>query len=144
MAHVCWQIWQWYPLVFAVSETYGVDWKVTLSVIQLESGGRADAVSKAGAVGLMQIMPKEMGAAFAGRPSKEELLNPAFNVAYGVKLLKGLLNYYSGDLYSALCAYYMGIAGYNRRGPNHPEALKYINAFRSAWKQLFGDMPCPV
>lgn len=141
---VTWQVWQWYELTKAVCDVYGVDWRVALSVIRLESAGRPDAVSKAGAVGLMQIMPREAGKAFANRPTKRELLEPAYNVAYGVKLLKELLTYYGGDLASALCAYYMGIAGLSSKGLSSPEAQTYLRAFRNAWRDLFGDTECPV
>jgi soluble lytic murein transglycosylase-like protein len=137
-------VWQWAFIAFAVGEHYDVDWRVVLSVICLESGGRADAVSEAGAVGLMQVMPKEAGPAFVDRPPMEELKDPLVNVVYGTRLLKRLLKYYGGDLKQALCAYYMGIGGLANKGLESEPAKKYLNAFRKAWGQLFPGKPCPV
>lgn len=78
-----------------------------------ESGGQPDVISASGAVGLMQVMPKDgiaagfmcvNGPCFASRPSTQELLDPAFNIDYGVKMLAGLLEKY-GNERDALKAY---------------------------------------
>jgi soluble lytic murein transglycosylase-like protein len=64
-----------------------------------ESGGDETAYSVSGAVGLMQVMPRDgiavafeciNGPCFASRPTIEELLEPAFNVEYGSQMLAGL------------------------------------------------------
>lgn len=70
-------------------------------------------MSASGAVGLMQIMPKDgiasgfmcaNGPCFANRPSIEELLNPEFNVEFGVRMLAGLIGKH-GSIRDGLMAY---------------------------------------
>lgn len=137
-------VWQWAFIAMAVGEYYEVDWRTIMAVILLESGGRADAVSKAGAVGLMQVMPKEAGPAFTDRPSGAFLKDPVINIAYGTYLLRNLVKYYNGDLKMALAAYYMGIGGLANKGLESEPARTYLNAFRKAWRSLFPNRPCPI
>jgi hypothetical protein len=84
------------------------------ALIEVESGGTADAVSLSGAVGLMQIMPRDglasqfeciNGPCFANRPSMQELYDPVYNIHYGSNYLRGLINRYDGDTREALNAY---------------------------------------
>jgi soluble lytic murein transglycosylase-like protein len=79
-----------------------------------ESGGAADAYSASGAVGLLQVMPSDgiaagfmcaNGPCFASRPTTQELLDPAFNIDYGVRYLSGLIQRYGGDTREALRSY---------------------------------------
>jgi len=56
------------------------------ALMQIESGGKAGAISKAGAVGLMQVMPREAGPEFAGRPPTKELLDPWLNIMMGASI----------------------------------------------------------
>jgi soluble lytic murein transglycosylase-like protein len=78
-----------------------------------ESAGKPDAYSKSGAVGLMQVMPRDglaskfmcvNGPCFSDRPSMEELFDPEYNVAYGTRMLAELVQHY-GDVRTALKAY---------------------------------------
>lgn len=57
------------------------------------------AYSRSGAVGLMQVMPRDglaakfqcvNGPCFASRPTRAELEDPAFNIEYGTRMLAGL------------------------------------------------------
>ena len=66
------------------------------AVILQESGGDATAYSSSGAVGLMQVMPRDgiaasfeciNGPCFASRPTIEELQDPRFNIEYGTRML---------------------------------------------------------
>jgi hypothetical protein len=70
------------------------------AVILQESGGDEDAISRSGAIGLMQVMPRDgiastfmciNGPCFADRPSSQELLESAYNISYGSCLLAGLI-----------------------------------------------------
>ncbi len=72
------------------------------AVITQESSWDPRAVSRAGAVGLMQLLPAT--AAKVG-VSREELFDPAKNILAGVRLLAVLLRHYTGDVISALTAY---------------------------------------
>ncbi|MFL5379818.1 MAG: lytic transglycosylase domain-containing protein [Myxococcales bacterium] len=71
-------------------------------MISVESGFRPRAVSRAGAKGLMQLMPytaRRVGIREA------DLFDPRQNVLGGVRLFAVLLRYYQGDVVSALVAY---------------------------------------
>jgi soluble lytic murein transglycosylase-like protein len=66
----------------------------------MESGGDPEAYSSSGAVGLMQVMPRDglaadfecaNGPCFASRPTIEELLQPEFNLEYGTHMLASLI-----------------------------------------------------
>jgi hypothetical protein len=104
---------QWCELVIQVAENYDMDANLIAAVMLQESGGNPRAYSKSGAVGLLQVMPKDgiaasftciNGPCFANRPSSEELFDPAFNLQYGVRMLAGLLTRY-GNIRDALKAY---------------------------------------
>lgn len=104
---------QWCNLVATESKEYQLDPILVLSVMTQESGGQPDILSENGAVGLMQIMPRDgyaatfecaNGPCFAKRPSTKELLDPEFNVDYGCKMLAGLIDKYGSER-DALKAY---------------------------------------
>ena len=89
----------WCGLIEQAASKYGVDALLVASVMLQESGGQPEIMSSSGAVGLMQVMPRDgiaadfqciNGPCFASRPSIEELKDPAFNVDYGVRMLAGL------------------------------------------------------
>jgi hypothetical protein len=94
-----------------------------LSVIQVESSFRADAVSSAGAVGLMQLMPATARKVSARNHSRASLQNPFVNLEIGVKYLRSLRERYSG-----LSAYYP-LAAYNL-GPHRLDALRVKPTFK--------------
>jgi len=68
-------------LAAAASKKYGVPFRLLMEVCAYESGYQPDIVSVAGAVGLMQIIPMD------GRPSEEELHDPAINMDEGALIL---------------------------------------------------------
>src|SRR5262249_55056957 len=72
------------------------------AIIQQESRFNAREVSRSGAIGLMQVMP--FNAPRVGIDARD-LWEPSQNILAGVRLLAVLLNYYDGDLISALVAY---------------------------------------
>lgn len=84
------------------------------ALIWHESGGQPHISSHSGAVGLMQIMPRDglaaqficpKGPCFADRPPATDLLDPAYNVRYGAGLLAALVVEQGGDLRAALRLY---------------------------------------
>ena len=103
----------WCGLIEQAASKYGVDALLVASVMLQESGGQPEIMSTSGAVGLMQVMPRDgiaagfqciNGPCFASRPSIEELKDPAFNVDYGVRMLAGLIEKH-GDIREALKSY---------------------------------------
>jgi len=105
--------------------------KLTRAVIQQESGGDPDAMSEAGAVGLMQIMPAtaleyEKTCAMA----HDSLLKPEHNIAVGTCILSLALVRYNGNLVEVLIRYNAGWTWVKkfRDGKKLPdETENYIN-----------------
>lgn len=72
------------PVIRRVAEESGFDWRFVSAIAYAESRFRSDAVSRAGAVGLMQVMPS---VARGFRVPRSEMHDPHTNVALGVGLL---------------------------------------------------------
>lgn len=111
---------QWCAMVEQYSRENGLDPNLVSAIMLRESAGQPDAYSKSGAVGLMQIMPRDgkassfvckNGPCFADRPSMQELFDPEYNIAYGTRMLANLIEHY-GDLREALRAYGPKDVGY--------------------------------
>lgn len=101
------------PLVTPVANTYGISPALIIAVITQESGGNANALSGAGAIGLMQIMPQT--AVYIASQLKlptsqidQELEQPTTNVEMGTWYLSQLLNTFNGNTELALAAYNAG------------------------------------
>ena len=110
----------WCELIEEKAEQYDVDPLLVAAVMLMESGGQPEVISHSGAVGLLQIMPRDglaaafqciNGPCFANRPTIEELKDPEFNVNYGVRMLAGLIQRF-GNLRDALKAYGPGDVDY--------------------------------
>ena len=91
---------QWCVIITEQSIQVGLPADLIAALILQESGGDASAYSGSGAVGLMQVMPRDgiaaefeciNGPCFASRPTIEELQDPEFNVEYGSQMLAGLI-----------------------------------------------------
>ncbi len=98
---------RWELLIVAEACSYGIDPDLVAAVIMVESGGDASAVSRSGAIGLMQVMPYD-AERFPHRPPAETLLDPAFNVEWGVRILAEEIAWANGDVFKGLMAYYGG------------------------------------
>ena len=105
------------------SAQYGVDAALIRSVMQMESSFDALAVSRAGAMGLMQLMPdlaEELGV--------EDPFDPRQNIMGGAKYLRRLLDLYRGNVRLALASYNAGTTSVTQYGgvPPFPETQKYV------------------
>jgi len=87
----------------------GVDSHLLLSLMRQESAFNARAVSSAGALGLMQVMPRT-ARKLEGFFHRKRLLEPDFNLRVGAKYFSSLLERYQGDAELALAAYNAGPA----------------------------------
>jgi hypothetical protein len=115
------EILQWCDLISSYSAQFGLQADLIAALIWQESAGNPSAYSHSGAVGLMQVMPRDglasgfickNGPCFANRPLSSELYDPEFNVKYGTRMLAGLLNK-SGDIREALKNYGPMDVGYS-------------------------------
>jgi soluble lytic murein transglycosylase-like protein len=104
---------KWLEEIEYSADKYGLDPNLIAAVMLQESGGQSTVISTSGAVGLMQIMPRDGIASsficgdnpcFKNRPSINELLDPNYNVDFGSRLLFGLLKT-SGSTRNALKTY---------------------------------------
>jgi soluble lytic murein transglycosylase-like protein len=114
-------------IIQEAAETYGVDSDLIHAVMQAESAFHPYAVSRAGAEGLMQLMPElstEMGVGDA--------FDPRDNIMGGVRYLKRLLDYHDGNLDLALASYNAGPGNVERyRGvPPFRETRNYVKTIK--------------
>lgn len=110
--------------VSAAAERHGLDAKLLHALVTVESAYRADAVSRAGAAGLTQLMP-----ATARDLGVRDRFDPAANVLAGADYLARQLVRF-GDLRLALAAYNAGPERVARLGriPDFAETRAYVQA----------------
>lgn len=86
-----------------------LDPAMVLSLVQVESRFRADVVSSAGAIGLMQVMPDTAGFVARRKLMRQDLKDPFVNLELGMIYLRALKDRYAGeDPYFHFAAYNMG------------------------------------
>jgi len=115
--------------VHAAATASGLAPELVLAVIEVESAFDRFAVSRAGAQGLMQVMPFWKGE--IGRPG-DNLTQNRTNLSYGCRILEFYLEREQGNLRRALAAY-NGSSG-SRRYPDRVEA---------AWRKRWRTAPLP-
>lgn len=91
---------------------YEIPVELVLAVIEVESNYKADAVSVAGAIGIMQVIPEHHKPRM-NRLKCTDLFNPQQNVMVGMDFLAELIEKYNGDRHKALSAYNHGEKGAN-------------------------------
>ncbi len=113
---------------------------LVLAVISVESAGRVDAVSSAGATGLMQLMP-----ATATRFGVTDSTDGAQNIKGGVAYLEWLLNHFDNDPLLALAGYNAGEGNVRRYEgiPPFPETRAYVPKVLAAWQVAKGLCQTP-
>lgn len=124
----------------SASEKYNLNPHLLAALIWWESGGNSLAYSEDGAVGLMQVMPRNglaasamciNGPCFADRPTIKELEVPEFNINYGsgylvFRITKG------GSLRN-------GLMGYGPEGVGYSYADKILGLYELVKKQAFDE-----
>ena len=103
---------------------------LALAVIAVESAGQADAVSSAGAQGLMQLIP-----ATADRFGVSDAFDTTQNIRGGVQYLDWLMGHFDNDVVLALAGYNAGEGAVHRNGgvPPFAETRDYVPKVLAAW-----------
>lgn len=123
------------PLVHRAADAHRVDAGLLAGIATVESRWRPDARSRAGARGLMQIMPS------TGRRLRcGDLFDPETNLRCGARLLRRLLDRYDDHVDYALAAYALGAgkvdrAFARRAEPPRQPFIRRVKAARRAWLQ---------
>jgi len=115
---------QYNDLIESISRTEGLDPYLVKCIIKVESNFKADAVSVAGAMGLMQIMQE-----IARYYNVKDPLDPKENLTAGTKHLKSLLNYFKNDVTLAVAAYHAGLGRVKKemKIPPIQSTVDYVN-----------------
>jgi hypothetical protein len=110
-------------MVDDAAERHHVDANLVRAVIAQESGWNERAISRKGAVGLMQLIP-ETGQKYGAR----NLFDPAQNIDAGTSYLRSLLDRYNGDINMTLAAYNAGENAVEKFGgvPAYAETQNYV------------------
>ena len=117
-------------VVHEVAERHSVDPALVSAVISTESGWNPFAVSRKGAVGLMQLVPGTAERFGVGNP-----FDPVQNIEGGTMYLKSLLHRYNGNLEKSLAAYNAGEHAVDLSGgvPRNWETQRYVRKVTDAY-----------
>ncbi|MCU0243246.1 MAG: lytic transglycosylase domain-containing protein [Acidobacteria bacterium] len=120
------------PVIKRIAEKHRIDQELVHVVIRAESNYDAFAVSSAGALGLMQLMPDT-----ARQYGVANVFDPAQNIEGGVRYLKDLVRLYNGQTKLVLAAYNAGQSAVSRyKGiPPYPETKSYIAGIMRSYKK---------
>jgi soluble lytic murein transglycosylase len=131
--------------------TTRIDPYLIAALIRMESRFQTNAISKAGAIGLMQLLPEtaERTATQAGlgRVTRGDLFNPATNIRLGILYLAQRVKDFDGDWFPAICSYNGGVGPvrqwWGNKPPDQPldefiENIPYLET-RLYIKQILGD-----
>jgi soluble lytic murein transglycosylase-like protein len=120
------------PIIEEAARTHGVDPRLVAAVARRESAWNGKAVSRAGACGLMQLMP-----ATARYLGVRDVFDARENIFGGARYLRTLLDAFGGDLDLTLAAYNAGPGAVEKyRGvPPYRETRAYVAAVRATYER---------
>jgi len=122
------------PLIRSVSEQYQVDANLIHAIVDVESAFNPRAVSKVGATGLMQLMPKT-----AEGLGVKDSFNPEQNIQGGAMFISQLMGKFKNNKRLALAAYNAGETAVRKAGnkiPNYPETQRYVEKVLAKYNTL--------
>jgi soluble lytic murein transglycosylase-like protein len=127
----------------AAAEAQSLDPALVIAVAAAESAFNVKAVSRKGALGLMQVMPATAERyGVAARPAAEgehAAMEPKVNAQIGTRYLADLLRMFDGDKELALAAYNAGegaVIKHGRRIPPYPETQQYVEKVMRFYRGL--------
>lgn len=117
-------------IIEKASELYEIPAKLLKSVIKQESNFNPNAISHAGASGLMQLMPET-----AKSLGVNNVFNPQENIFGGAKYLRQMLTKYNENIELALAAYNAGPGNVDKHGgiPPFKETINYIQKIKHSF-----------
>ena len=124
-------------LIQKYSQRYGLDWRFISSMIDAESSFKSDAISSAGAVGLMQVLPE---VAYAEGITNIE--DPEENIRFGIKHFKRYFETLKGETMEDTLK--INLAAYNAGIAHVQDAQKlaiYLNLNPKQWDSLEKTLP---
>lgn len=131
--------------IASAASTYGIDPNLLTQVIKAESNGDPNAVSSAGAMGLVQLMPGTASSLGVTNP-----FDPNQSINAGAKYLSQLLKQFGGDTSLALAAYNWGpynVATYTTDSwPTETQnyVAKILNNLSGGQSSISVSSPMPV
>ncbi len=110
-------------LIYVISQRHGVDPPLVKAIVKAESDFDSFAVSRAGAKGLMQLMPET-----ARSLGVKDIYDPEENVEGGTRYLSRLLKLFNGEVPMAIAAYNAGETAVLKYGaiPPYSETQQYV------------------
>ena len=121
---------EYHSIIHEKASTYDIDPSLIKAVIETESNWNSMAISRKGAMGLMQLMPST-----ASEMNVHNPFNPEENIEGGTKYLRYLLERFKGDLTLALAAYNAGPNAVEKYGfiPPYTETRQYVSKVLSLY-----------
>ncbi len=121
----------YYDAIYNACARHGVDPALVHAIVKVESDFNPYALSRKGAMGLMQLMPQT-----AIDMNVRNIFNPHENVDGGVRYLRYLIDLYDGNLTLALAAYNAGESAIRKWGtvPPFPETQNYVQRVLTLYK----------
>jgi len=127
---------QYIPHIRRAARKHQLDPDLIHAIIDTESAFNPKAISRTGAIGLMQLMPrtaKSLGVRNSWIPRQ--------NIYGGSKYFRQLLDIFNQDIKLSLAAYNAGPSAVKRAGyaiPNYPETQRYVKKVLKRYRELKG------
>jgi soluble lytic murein transglycosylase-like protein len=128
---------QYDPMIERAARSAAVEPELVRAVIVVESAFNPRAVSKRGAIGLMQLKP-----ATARRYGVSNAFDPEQNIRAGTRYLSDLMVRFGNHMELALAAYNAGedaVERYGRKVPPYAETLNYVPAVMRIYRKLLAQ-----
>ena len=130
---------QYLPLILGAAEQVGVDPAVLAALMETEGSGE-DAVSHAGALGVMQLMPDKL-------LETDDPFDPGTNILRAAQLVRRLMAAWNGDLAAVAGAYFGAVDREGRitdDSDGFATGLEYVGTFAEAYERWAVALDQPV